>query len=173
MRREFGKKTGSRDIGKKRHGRRRENLPKSPERKTEVSTCLGSLFFTPPLNVSPPLTVHSPLDLPLVLGTQGVKVPGGMGSGGNDRAGLYEEKGLQSQFAGNRVVGWYVVGLIRTVVAQQQLVRRGDCGEGRGIDRSCADDAKHSSSFSCYAAQMYWRHTVIQYVLGLGMKRVW
>lgn len=68
MRRGHGKKTGSRDIGKKRHGRRCENLPKSPEGKTEVSTCLGSLFFTPPLNVSPPLTVHSSLDLPLVLG---------------------------------------------------------------------------------------------------------
>lgn len=48
----------------------------------------------------------------------------------------------------------------------------GDGGEGRGIDRSCADDAKYSS-FSCYAVQMYWRHPVMLFALGLGVQGVW
>lgn len=82
--------------------RRRENLPKSPEGKTEAVSWRagGSLFFTPPPAVSPPSAIHPCRDLSLLLGG---KSKGGTGSRGVRSKGL--QRGSPSSLGNGVVVG--------------------------------------------------------------------
>ena len=66
-------------------------------------------------------------------------------------AGVYEVRGCSVVALVRWGMGWWwVVRSQATYSSGVVVARRGDGGEGRGIDWSCADSAKHSF-FSCYS----------------------